>query len=136
MKAIIAVVLMVALSGCVQIRMESTVGDYMASAQAVKLGMDKQQVSEILEPSQQRLKNQERKQPGKYIENGAEIEIVYFRSGWQSDGIMTDDEYTPYVFNNNRLVAIGWETIGGPKSVGQVVPVTYINNNIDNKITN
>ena len=50
------------------------------------------------------------------------IEILYFRSGWQSDGITTDDEFTPYVFNDDVLVAIGWATLDGPKTQGQSRP--------------
>ena len=56
-----------------------------------------------------------------FIKDGKKVEILYYRSAWTSDGLMTDDEYTPtpYVFENGRLVAIGWTTLGGPKNVAQ-----------------
>ncbi len=44
------------------------------------------------------------------------VEIYYMRTGWVSDGITTDDEFTPFIFNNGQLVGIGWASLGGPKS--------------------
>jgi hypothetical protein len=34
-------------------------------------------------------------------------------------GFVTDDEFTPYIFNDGKLVAVGWQTLGGIKSQGQ-----------------
>lgn len=98
---------------------ELTVDDYMKAAPQISLGDTKEKVISILQPTQRRLRNTEIKQLDKYMKVGVLVEILYFRSGWQSDGITTDDEFTPYIFNDGKLVAIGWQYIGGPKSQGQ-----------------
>lgn len=103
-----------------------TVDDYMAAAPKVSLDMSKAEVIEILQPSQVRLKNTEIKQPGMYKKEGVLVEILYFRSGWQSDGLTTDDEFTPYLFNDGKLVAVGWEVLGGARSQGQTTPETNV----------
>ena len=36
----------------------------------------------------------------------------YFTSIKKQDGIITDDELTPLVFENNRLIGHGWEFLG------------------------
>jgi hypothetical protein len=97
----------------------------MAAYPRIDLGMTKVQVSDILVPSQKRLSTSEIKQPDRYMKDGVAVDIIYYRSGWQSDGITTDDEFTPYLFNDNKLVAIGWHSIGGAKSQGQATNSTY-----------
>lgn len=72
------------------------------------------------------LKNTEIKQPNMYKKKGVLVEILYFRSGWQSDDLTTDDEFTPYLFNNGELVAVGWAILGGVKSQGQVTLETNV----------
>ena len=54
------------------------------------------------------------------------VDIYYFRTLRQPDGLTTDDEFTPYVLNNDVLVAIGWTSIGGANSQGQTVPQTNV----------
>ena len=58
------------------------------------------------------------KQPSKMLVEGKSIVTYYCRTGWIEDGRMTDDEYTPFVFINNELSAIGWESLGGPQTRG------------------
>jgi hypothetical protein len=123
--SIVWLIITVLISGCATI-WEMTVNDYCAAAPRVELGMSKQQVLEILAPTQRRLTNTEIKQPDRYIKEGVNVEILYFRSGWQPDGLTTDDEFTPYLFNDGKLVAIGWASIGGPKSQGQASPTTNV----------
>lgn len=88
-----------------------TVDDYVAAAPQITLGMTPIQVAQILAPTQTRLKNDEQRRPERYLKNGATIDIHYYRSGWQSDGLNTDDEFTPYLFRDNRLVSVGWQTL-------------------------
>ena len=104
-----------------------TVDDYVAVAPQISLGMAKQEVISILQPSQRRLSNTEIKQPDMYTKDGVSVEILYFRSGWQSDGLTTDDEFTPYLFNDGKLVAVGWAVLGGAKSQGQARSSTSVN---------
>ena len=120
--------LVFALVGCVTpiSPYQLTVDDYMVVAPKVSLGMSKAEVVELLQPSQSRLKNTEIKQPDMYKKDGTLVEILYFRSGWQSDGLTTDDEFTPYLFNDGELVAVGWAILGGAKSQGQTTPETNV----------
>ena len=121
--------LMLMLTGCAPSRSQFTVDEYVASAPKVSLGMSKEEVKEILKPSQQRLKNTEIKHSDIYDKEGVLVEILYFRSGWQDDGLTTDDEFTPYLFNDGELVAVGWAVLGGPKSQGQATSETKVYNN-------
>jgi len=111
--------LLIFLSGCAGSPYQLTVDDYMAAYPKISLGMTKQEVARILTPSQIRLSSSEIKQPDMYKKEGVMVDILYFRSGWNSDGLTTDDEFTPYVFNDGKLVAVGWQFIGGAKSQGQ-----------------
>ncbi|MDD5022113.1 MAG: DUF3192 domain-containing protein [Endomicrobiaceae bacterium] len=107
---------------------EQTVNNYVAEAPKVELGMSKQEVLDILSPTQALLKNTELRHPDKYVKDGVNVEILYFRSGWVSDGLDTDDEFTPYIFNNGKLVAVGWMSIGGPKNTSSAVPRVNVQN--------
>jgi len=118
--------LSLSISACVTSPYKLTVDDYMAAAPRVTLDMSKEEVIKILQPSQKRLSNTEIKQPDMYKKDGVLVEILYFRSGWQSDGLTTDDEFTPYLFNDGKLVAKGWAILGGPKSQGQTTPETNV----------
>jgi hypothetical protein len=115
---IVVICMMLSLIGCAS-KWELTINDYMEAADKVNLGDSKEKVLSLLQPTQKRLDTIEIKQSDKYMKDGVLVEIIYFRSGWQSDGLITDDEFTPYVFNDGKLVAIGWQYIGGPKSQGQ-----------------
>ena len=121
MNVIVIFVYIVAfvLVGCASSPYQKTVDDYMSVYPKISLGMAKENVVKILSPSQQQLSNTDIKQPDIYKKEGVNIEILYFRSGWNADGLTTDDEFTPYIFNDGKLVAVGWQTLGGPKSQGQ-----------------
>jgi len=116
------------ISGCVVTPSyyQLTVDDYVGVSSKISLGMTKPEVIKILQHSQSRLKNTEIKQPDMYDKEGVFVEILYFRSGWQADGLTTDDEFTPYLFNDGKLVAVGWATLGGPKTQGQAPPKTNV----------
>lgn len=125
---LVASFLVIGLSACSPYQL--TVNDYMMAAPKVSLGMSKSEVLSILQPSQYRLNNTAIKQPDMYKKGDVLVEILYFRSGWQSDGITTDDEFTPYLFNDGKLVGKGWVVIGGAKSQGQARPVTHVNTTV------
>ena len=111
-------------------QIDSSIAKYNAVADRVQLGDSRNKVLSILNPTQKGMPQNSRKNPDKYIKNNVLVEIYYFRTGRQPDGLTTDDEFTPYLFNDGKLVAIGWEVLGGPKSVGQVIqpaPVTNTN---------
>jgi hypothetical protein len=117
--------LMVALSGCaaieqqiVEAEIEDAISKYNASASHVSLGDPKDKVLAVLSQSQEGLRGALRRPPEAFSTEHETVEIYYFRSGWVQDGKSTDDEFTPFVFRNGRLASIGWQALGGPKSVG------------------
>jgi hypothetical protein len=119
-----------ALAGCGAMQVDYAANEHKKAAQSVDLGDQKSEVLAILLPTQKVLSASQAKEPERYLQNGKRIEIYYMRSGRQPDGLTTDDEFTPYVFEDDILIAIGWAAIGGAKTQGQVVqpaPVTNVN---------
>jgi len=99
-------------------------------SRGISLGAPKSQVLSVLMPTQQLVGSRYSKEPDRFLRDGKTIEIYYMRSGRQADGLTTDDEFTPYVFEDDVLIAIGWAALGGANSHGQVLqpaPVTNVN---------
>ena len=103
---------------------------YHSAAAEVQLGMDRDAVLLKLEPTQAELPLSRRKPPEQYYEviDGRQrlVEIYFYRSRTNHDGLMTDDEFMPYVFHDGKLAAIGWTAIGGPKTQAQPTPEQHI----------
>ena len=127
-KNIILLASIAFLSGCVAMQIDSAISKYEAVADKVELGDSKEKVLAILLPTQQEVPKSSRKNPEKYIKGDVKVEIYYMRSARQPDGLTTDDEFVPYLFNNGKLVGIGWQVLGGPKTQGQTKSDTYISN--------
>lgn len=105
---------------------DSAMTAFEAAAKQVQLGDPIAKVQAVLGPTQDRLAAPQRKRAEEYMQDGAHMQVLYFRSANQPDGITTDDEFTPYVFRDGKLVAIGWTTLGGPKTQAQPVPRTNV----------
>jgi len=114
------------LAGCSPVG--TTIQNYRAVAGRIQLGDSKERVLDLLGPTQEKLPYDEMKDQDSYLEDGNLMEIYYARSGRQPDNLTTDDEFTPYIFKNGKLVAIGWKTLGGPKSFGKVLPPANVTN--------
>jgi hypothetical protein len=129
-KTALALSVSMLLIGCTPAgRIKDVIVEYEKVASQVDLGDSKEQVLAILTPSQADLEPGWKKPPEKYMKDGVLVEIYFLRSGLQSDGITTDDEFTPYIFNNGKLVGLGWSMLGGAKSHGKVIqPAPVINN--------
>lgn len=91
-------------------RYDLTVRDYVSAASTIRLGSTKSEVSRTLEPTQRRLPATERLQPEMYTDADVLTEIVYFRS--RNSGGSAFEQFTPYVFEDGRLVAVGWTALG------------------------
>jgi len=54
------------------------------------------------------------REPERYIDDdGVHVAIYYFRSRVRPGAPLTDDEdFTPYVFKEGKLVGIGWSALG------------------------
>jgi hypothetical protein len=98
----------------------------------IHLGDSTEKVVGLLEPIQQEIHPTARKLSERFMKDGVEVYIYYARSGRIPDDLTTDDEFTPYIFNNGKLTAVGWTTLGGPKTHGQVPP--QINVNVQQKV--
>ena len=108
------------------IKIDRAISKYQAVADQIELGDSIDQVLAILKPTQKGLPKSARKRPEKYIRNGVRVEIHFMRVSRQPDGRTTDDEFVPYLFNDGRLVGIGWLLLGGPTTQGQKTPRTNI----------
>ena len=95
------------------------VNNYEAASQSVELGMTISQVRAHLAPAQAHLRAQDKRKSDLYKQDETLVRIDYYRSGWVSDSVSTDDEYTPYLFNDGLLVAVGWQILGGPRNVAR-----------------
>jgi len=127
-KKFAVLLIAVAFTGCVGFQIDRAISKYEAVAERVELGDSKDKVLSILQPTQEGVPKSSRKNPEKYIKDGVKVEIYYMRSGRQPDGLTTDDEFVPYLFNDGKLVGIGWQVLGGPKTQGQATSDTYISN--------
>ena len=140
MKYIYLIIFSILISGCIpQLEIKSAISKYDAVANQIELGDSKEKVLSILSPTQSELSKSYRKSPEKFMNNGKKIDIYFFRSAWQSDGLTTDDEFTPYTFSDGKLIAIGWAAIGGSKTQGQAAPTTVYtqpSNNANQQIIN
>lgn len=105
--------------GCATNGIYSAINEHEQVRHQVQLGQDKVQVLDILMPTQRGIARRFSKAPEQYNTNGKHVEVFFFRSQSFSDGIVTDDEFTPYVFEDGVLAAIGWTAIGGPKTQAQ-----------------
>ena len=101
---------------------DRAISKYEAVADHIELGDSIEQVLAILEPTQEGLPRSARKSPEKYIKYGVRVEIHFARASRQPDGRTTDDEFVPYLFNDGKLVGIGWILLGGPTTRGQKTP--------------
>jgi len=130
-------IILLLIVGCVPNPYNLTVESYQEQSPKINLGMTKYEVSQILSPTQELLPTPSIKERGMYMRDSIFTEIIYYRSkNYFSDGIDTDDEYTPYIFENSVLVAVGWETIVGYKSQAQtrsIKKTVIINENSNQK---
>lgn len=125
-KGSIVVLITVILSGCVGLQIDETIDNYLSAAAKVNLGDSKEKVLSVLSPTQDNLPAKALKQPEAFLKEGKRIDIYFFRSSREPDGLTTDDEFTPYVFTDGVLTGVGWQVLGGPRSVGQTTPETNV----------
>ena len=88
---------------------------YASIKDQVRLGMSRASFNELMRPVSDSTRSDLKRSDETYTENGSVVNIAYIRSSLVRDGVVTDDEYTPYVFRDGVLVAFGWRSIGGMK---------------------
>ena len=114
------------LAGCSTMHIDQAIDEYTAVADQIQLGAKKADVLAVLLPTQQGLLQSDRKMPETYRQGDITVEVYFMRAAFYMDGLVTDDEFMPYVFHNGELVGIGWQLLGGPKTQGQSQPPSTI----------
>jgi hypothetical protein len=100
------------------------IAEFHARSTQVKLGDSKEKVLMTLQPTQEAVPTSYRRPSETFMADSRSagksiVEIYYFRSARIPDGLNTDDEFTPYVFRDGSLEAIGWTALGGAKNVAK-----------------
>ena len=125
--SLLLMVVIIGMVGCSPgYRIDRAIAEYNSAMKQIQIGDSRNKVIPILDSTQQNLDPKNRKNPDQLIKRGKKIFIYYARTGRQPDGLSTDDEFTPYVFVNDKLQSIGWHALGGPKSQGQARDVVVV----------
>ena len=115
MKKLVGMGLLILLVGCSSV--DRAVDYHAQVAPYVELGMSEGAFVTLMEPAMTPSRNE--RQP-KRFSRGDDMYVVHFlRVARVPDGLYTDDEYQPYTFVNGKLVAVGWEYLGGEKYTSQ-----------------
>jgi hypothetical protein len=101
--------------GCSTMKADEEIAHNKAMQSYVYLGMPSQEFLSFWRDDYLADKDMTR-EPTRFAKDGSIYTIYYVRTNRIADGASTDDEYTPYVFANDRLQAFGWEVLGGPKN--------------------
>lgn len=105
------------LGGCAVYQIEITAHRYHQVASSLSVGQSKSEALAILLPTQDSIGEYGR-DPVSYFKDDQINEVYYMRSQRISDGLKTDDEFVPYLFVEDKLEGIGWEALGGAKTIG------------------
>ena len=82
---------------------------YRDAAASVELGDRKRKVLSALMPTQAGIDPRSKRAPESFVKaDGVKVDIYYLRSNVQPDGRIDKNDYTPYVFNDDELVSVGW----------------------------
>ena len=115
MKFLRNLFLLLCLAGCYA---DEAIIEYNQKKHMVELGDSINKALPILENMQRTVPANWLRSADQYYEGGKNYYIHYQRTGHTEDGIMTDDEFTPYIFADKKLVSIGWAVLGGPRTFG------------------
>ncbi len=102
--------------------LKDSVSNYHKIASSINLGDSKSSVMNKFYPLNAKLKPDQQKSPINYNIEGKTFYIHFQRSDFIADGYNTDDEYTPYIFADDKLIEKGWytlqpQTFGDPSQV-------------------
>lgn len=113
--------LIVVLSGCA-LQLAKSAMDHETVRNQVQLGDSQERVLALLEPIERDIPPMYKRAPDEFLIGKDRVLVYYARSALHQDGLVTDDEFTPYVFRNGVLVAKGWAALGGPRSHAAPMP--------------
>tara|TARA_Y100000748_G_C15397238_1_gene449965 strand:- start:191 stop:712 length:522 start_codon:yes stop_codon:yes gene_type:complete len=124
MKYLRGLFLLLILSGCYA---DTAMLEYSHRKHEVKLGDNINRALPILNQIQSTVPSSWLRPADQYMEKGKRYYVHYQRTGHTEDGVLTDDELTPYIFVDDTLVAIGWAVLGGPRTTGNAAAAAYNN---------
>ena len=124
MKFARCLILFLFLAGCYA---DTAMIEYNNNKHLVRLGDNINKALPILNNIQRTVPSDWLRPSDQFIENGKRYYVHYQRTGHTSDGVNTDDEFSPYVFIDDTLVSIGWAALGGPKTTGNAAAAAYNN---------
>jgi len=101
------------LSSCMTVR--EGVEHYRANIHRVSLGMSVEEFTAIFASTQREIGESNTRPTQRISRDGSIFDTYFIRSGWIPDSETTDDELTPHVFKDGKLISIGWEAVGGMK---------------------
>ena len=104
------------LSGCAIANRSAVTSSYEEGQKKVYIGMERRKFDRAMAENVSKTKRKHRRSSEAYQRNGMTYDIVYIRSGFVLDDATTDDEYTPYLFQDGTLVGYGWAAVGGKKT--------------------
>lgn len=111
MKIILALIVILNILEATCTDIVDAIAWYKEEKKKISLGDSKTKVLQILLPTQEGLCEECVKKPTKFVKNGKSIEVHYFRSRWIPDDKTTNNEFTPYFFKDDKLVAVGWKNV-------------------------
>lgn len=89
---------------------------YDKASENVYIGMEKREFDVVMQPVYEATWSNQKRRSEAFQRNGALYEIVYVKSGFVQDDALTDDEYTPFLFQDGTLIGYGWNAVGGKKT--------------------
>ena len=104
------------LASCVHAGRDNLVKETNISLQALSLGMAKSEALPEIQKWQRKfisLDGEYHKPSEQFMRDGKRVQIFYVMTSRIPDGTITPEEFTPIVFENDRLVSIGWTALGG-----------------------
>lgn len=91
-----------------EVQVDKAIAAYKKAASQIEIGASKADVMGILGPIQDDLPPDQGKESEGFMQNGKAFEIAYLRSRRRPNAPITDDDFTPFVFEDAKLVCKGW----------------------------
>jgi hypothetical protein len=88
--------------------------------QSLSLGMSKSEALPKIQMWQRQfvdLSGDLYKASEQFMRDGKRVQIFYVMTSRIPDGDITPDEFTPIVFEDDKLVSVGWTALGGAPEV-------------------
>lgn len=113
MRFVLLFSIVASLFGCASNEIDSAIAYHNQAAAMVQMGMSEEAFLQLMNPAM--IQNESERNPKRFSHENRVYVTYFIRNQRIADDLYTDDEYQPYTFGDGRLVAIGWDAIGGMK---------------------